>query len=136
MDFMTLWGGPVIWHQTLAQGARWVMAALALWATIAYWQRRPMGNLFLRIIAASQLMILIQSLVGAYFFVLLGWRPPAWIQHLLYGGLTLFTLPVVYYYTRKEPDCRRAARIWALACLFMFGLTFRTATTGVMWVAP
>lgn len=132
MGVWSLWGGPVIWHQYIALGARWFMLVMALWALLVSMQRRPLGWTFLGIIAASEVVIVVQALIGAYFFLGIGMRPPAWIKHLLYGGLTVFTLPVIYFYTRKEKDYRRKARIWALACLFMFGLTFRTASTGVM----
>lgn len=93
---------------------------------------KPVGKAFLVIIAASELLMIVQSTVGGYFFLGLGMRPGSWVQHLLYGGLSLFTLPTVVYSIRNEVDQRRVARIWAFTCLFMFGLTFRTATTGVM----
>lgn len=132
MDFMTFWGGPVIWHQNIALAARWFMLGMTVWAAYVSWQRQPIGNLFLGIMVLSEVVIVVQALVGAYFFLILGMRPPDWIRHLLYGGLTVFTLPVIYYYAHKEKDYRRKARIWALACLFIFGLTYRTASTGVM----
>lgn len=131
-DLLIMWGGPVIWHRTMALVARWVMGILVVWAFLAYRQKKPVGKAFLLIIAASELLMIVQSTVGGYFFLGLGMRPVSWVQHLLYGGLSLFTLPTIIYYTRKEVDQRRVARIWAFACLFMFGLTFRTATTGVM----
>lgn len=131
-DLLTLWGGPVVWHRTMALVARGVMGILIVWAATAYWRKKPVGNGFLFVVAASQLLMIVQSTVGGYFFLGLGMRPVSWVQHLLYGGLSLFTLPTIIYYTRKEVDQRRVARIWVFACLFMFGLTFRTATTGVM----
>ncbi|MEI2613152.1 MAG: hypothetical protein V9G20_31315 [Candidatus Promineifilaceae bacterium] len=131
-DILTLWGGPIIWHRTMALLARWVLGILVIWATVAYWQKKPVGKAFLVIIAASELLMIVQSTVGGYFFLGLGMRPGSWVQHLLYGGLSLFTLPTVVYSIRNEVDQRRVARIWAFTCLFMFGLTFRTATTGVM----
>jgi heme A synthase len=123
---------PVLWHRSLALAARYLFLFLALWSLYAYIKKRPVSQIFLSTIAISEVMIIIQALIGAYFFVLLGWRPVAWIQHLLYGGLTVFTFPVAYRYTSQEADPRRAAGIWTLACLFMFGLTFRTAFSGVM----
>ena len=132
MNWMTLWGGPVLWHQNIALTARWVMLAMTLWAAFASWQRRPLGSIFMGLIGISEVVIVVQAVIGAYFFLGLGMRPLAWMKHLLYGGLVVFTLPVIYFYLLKEKEPRRVARIWALACLFMFGLTFRTATTGVM----
>jgi heme A synthase len=123
---------PVLWHRSLALAVRYLFLFLALWSFSAYIRKKPVSALFINTIVITEVVIIVQALIGAYFFVLLGWRPLAWVQHLLYGGLTVFTFPVAYRYTSQEENPRRAAGIWTLACLFMFGLTFRTAFSGVM----
>lgn len=106
-------------------------ALLALWALFALVRNRDPAGGFWHVLAALQVVIAIQVLVGAILFAL-GLRPasrgPQWL-HYVYGGLFPALVLVV-----AHRFARRAEAPWlvfGVAALVIFGLTFRALQTGL-----
>ena len=75
-------------------------------------------------VVVGELLMLTQASLGLILF--LSGLYPATTIHFLYGSL--LALPAIWVYTRGATD-RRASLVWALAGLFMFGLTLRAIGT-------
>jgi hypothetical protein len=50
-------------------------------------------------------------------------------MHILYGVVTGVTLPA-YFAISKGRDDRQAVLIYALLCIFLVGISFRSVATG------
>ncbi len=116
-------------HSRIAQMIWILMLLLSGWAAVFYFLKKPLtGNFFVGIIV-GELLVVVQSMAG--LTMLLGLKLwPRSLMHFLYFALLLFTMPVVYQRTRQTTEPDKVARIWALACLFMFGLVMRSTSTG------
>jgi hypothetical protein len=97
---------------------------LGVWALVLGFKRRPIGSRLFTVLVVDEVLILIQSLVGAALLAT-GHRPQ--LIHFLYGGLLIVLLPVVYIYAGR----RQRAGIWLGATLlFMAGMIIRISYTG------
>ena len=114
-------------HGRLSQTAWLYMLILAAWAGFHYFRKRKLDGQFFGIVAIGEILMVAQAALGAIMFF--GWNiQPGKIVHLLYGTLSILVFPSVYHYTQGGED-RRAAMMWTLAGLFMFGLSLRAIGT-------
>jgi hypothetical protein len=89
------------------------------------------GNLW-SMLAAGELLYLVQGFVGAALYAL-GARPArAWV-HILYGVLLVITVPGAFAYMRGR-DSRREALIYGLIGLFLAGVSLRAIYTATVAV--
>lgn len=113
-------------HSRLANTAWLYMAILGLWSFINYVRGRGVNGSVIGGVVVGELLMLVQGGLGLFLF--LSGLYPASTIHFLYGALTILALPALWVYTRGATD-RRASLVWALAGLFMFGLTLRAIGT-------
>lgn len=107
-------------------------ALVTLWAIYAFIRNRAPTESFWRLIAALQVVIGVQIVIGAVLF-LLGGRPPSngpgWL-HYVYGGVfPAFVLLLAHRYARKAEGI--AWLVFGFAAFVNFGLTFRALQTGL-----
>ena len=121
-------------HRFIAYSIPTGFVVLALWALVSLIRNRNPHDLFWSLLAALQIVIGIQVLVGGYLY-LTGGRPnsngPEWL-HYVYGGL--FPAAVLIAAHRIAASDRFRSIPWAvfgLAALVCFGLTFRALQTGL-----
>lgn len=119
-------GTVVFLHSRIANAAWLFMVILGIWNFVNYVRGRGVDGGVIGAIVVGELMMLAQASLGIILFVS-GFYPASTI-HFLYGALTVLALPALWVYTRGATD-RRASLIWALAGLFMFGLTLRAIGT-------
>lgn len=107
-------------------------AALALWALVSWIRNRAPAGGFWNLLAALQVIIGVQVLVGAILFAM-GLRPPSngptWL-HYVYGGL----FPAAVLLAAHRFAQRLEGIPWVVfgfAALVNFGLTFRALQTGL-----
>lgn len=107
---------------------------LALAALYTYLRNKEPGGWFWNLLAAEQVVLGIQILVGLVL-LLMGNRAvtkgPDWL-HYFYGGV--FPLAVVVFahrFSGKHQGAEVAA--FGIASLVAFGLTFRALQTGLGW---
>lgn len=115
-------------HQGLSRTAWMFMLVICVASLIYYVRNQPLDGQFFGIIAAGEVLMLIQTSIGLIIFLSFSIQPGR-LVHFLYGFLTILVFPAIYYYTDGEGD-RRAALMWLLTAIFMFGLALRAITTG------
>lgn len=119
-------------HRLVAYSVPALFALLALGALFTFLRNREPGGWFWNLLAAVQVVLGVQVVVGAILFAL-GGRPqsngPNWL-HYVYGGLfPIGVLYVAHKYARKHQGVEIV--IFGVACLVAFGLTFRALQTGL-----
>lgn len=121
-------------HRFIAYSIPAGFILLVLWALVSLLRNRNPGDLFWSLLAALQVVIGIQVIVGGILF-LGGGRPisngPQWL-HYAYGGL--FPAAVLVAAHRIAAAERFRQIPWAVfgaAALICFGLTFRALQTGL-----
>lgn len=107
-------------------------ALLSLWSGYAFARNKPPGDNFWHLLAALQVVIGLQVLVGATLF-LAGFRPqsngPEWL-HYAYGALfPAFVLVLAHRFARRAEGISWV--VFGVAGLVCFGLTFRALQTGL-----
>jgi heme A synthase len=121
-------------HRFIAYSIPTGFIVLTLWAVVSLVRNRNPHDLFWSLLAALQIVIGVQVLVGGYLY-LTGARPesngPEWL-HYVYGGL--FPAAVLIAAHRIAASDRFRSIPWAVfgfAALVCFGLTFRALQTGL-----
>jgi hypothetical protein len=119
-------------HRYIAFAVPTGWALLALWAGVAFVRNKPPGDRFWTLLAALQVVLGVQVIVGALLF-LAGRVPnssgPAWL-HYVYGALfPVAVLVAAHRYARKQEGISWI--VFGLAALVIFGLTFRALQTGL-----
>jgi hypothetical protein len=107
-------------------------AVLALWALVSFIRNRGPGGGFWNLLAAMQVTVGLQVVVGAVLFFA-GRRPdsigPEWL-HYAYGALfPLAVLVAAHRYARRNEGL--SWMVFGVAALVVFGLTFRALQTGL-----
>jgi len=103
---------------------------LFLWSLFAFIIKREPNQWFWRLIAALQVVLILQ--LGAGLTLLsLGKKLPS-LLHLAYGSVfPLIVLVVAHVVARNLDDERDSWKVFAIASFFLFGLTLRALTTGL-----
>jgi hypothetical protein len=120
-------------HRLIAYAVPTGFALLALWSVTPFIRNRNPSEWFWHLLAALQVVVGIQLIVGGILYVS-GGRPepngPEWL-HYAYGGL--FPAVVLIAAHRTAGTDRFKAIPWAVfgvGALICFGLTFRALQTG------
>lgn len=105
---------------------------LALWALISYFRNREPHRSYWALLAAVQVVVGFQVIVGGILFAI-GGRPatpgPQWL-HYAYGGLfPIVVLVLAHRWARRAEGV--AWMVFGAASLVNFGLTFRALQTGL-----
>jgi hypothetical protein len=121
-------GGPLATvHGGFANVLLIYSAAVAVWALILYFRgRNPSGGLLGALLIAEGIAIL-QSLLGLGLLAQ-GHRPDDPL-HYLYGVVAVLTFPTAYLWGAGGRE-HRDSLIFALAAIFLVGITIRAVTTG------
>jgi hypothetical protein len=102
--------------------------ALALWGLFNFLRGQSISGGYRGALAIGELLMLAECVVG--LLLLLGGRQPyREAIHILYGLVTVITLPGTFAYTRGR-DSRYEQLIYAIVCLFLCGIVLRSLETG------
>jgi len=103
---------------------------LLLWGLFAFIIKREPNQWFWRLIAALQVVLIVQLGAGLTLLAL-GKKLPS-LLHLAYGSVfPLIVLVVAHVVARNLDDERDSWKVFAIASFFLFGLTLRALTTGL-----
>lgn len=117
----------IIWlHERVGNAAPLFMILLGILSLINYIRGQGMDGNIIGAVVIGEILMLIQVVLGLLLFF--SGLYPARLIHFLYGSLTILAFPALWVYTQGAMD-RRASLIWALAGLFMMGLTLRAIGT-------
>ena len=117
-----------IFHTGLSNAVRLFALIAGLLGLIAYVRKQGVTSNYWGILAVGELLFLSQGIVGILLFAG-GAQPGRTAMHILYGVVTGITLPA-YFAISKGKDDRQAVLIYALLCLFLVGISFRSVATG------
>lgn len=115
-------------HRSLSTALLLFTGISGAWGLVSYGRRRGVSPSYWGILACLELLALAQGLVGGA--MLLAGEQPARIVHVLYGVVSVITLPGAYALTRGRDD-RRMTLNYALICLFLLGVSLRAASTAL-----
>ncbi len=117
-------------HQGLANSAWIFFLIIGLWGLFRAFRGLGTDGSYLGAIAIGELLIIIQSIIGAILWMGLGSgllvRPGI---HVLYGAFAIVFLPFIYLVVLRGEDSNRSQWIWAFCTLFMFGIALRAIVT-------
>lgn len=121
----------VFLHQGFGRVVLIYSLLLALWGLFLYVRGEAPSGGYLGALVLDEGVIILQSLIGIILYGQ-GYRPGQTL-HLLYGLAVFLTIPTAYLWAsanRQGPLTRRDSLTFGLACLVLFGLGIRAATTG------
>ena len=121
-------------HEYVAYSVPAGFLLLALWTLYAFVRNQPPHDWYWTLLAALQVVLGIQIVVGIVLF-LMGGRPtppsgPVWL-HYVYGGLFPAALLVVAHRYASERFKEIPYVVFGIVALVNFGLTFRALQTGL-----
>jgi hypothetical protein len=115
-------------HANLANTIFLFSFITGIWGIVGYLRGRVVGGSYWGILAIAEILFLAQSSLGGLLW-LAGARPLRPGIHLLYGAVSLITLPT-YYALSKGRDDRAASLTYGVLCLFLAGISVRSMVTG------
>ncbi len=116
-------------HSRLANTVLLYCLLLAGWGFWRYFRKQGMDSSFWGAAVIAEILVLVQGGLGVVLWAM-SLRPGRGAIHVLYGVVSVLSLPAVYVYTRGG-DKRREMLIYALVLLFMVGIALRAMATGV-----
>ncbi|HSM56309.1 MAG TPA: hypothetical protein VK879_09155 [Candidatus Sulfomarinibacteraceae bacterium] len=114
-------------HRVLSNTIWMFYLAIAVWGLYRAVRGKAVDGSYFGAIAVIQIVILVQVILGGLLY-LDGARPGRQLIHYLYGAFGVVFLPGLFAYLRGD-DSNRAQWVYALASLFMFGVTLRIIGT-------
>jgi hypothetical protein len=122
-------------HEFLGGSMVAVFFVVFCWGTLFWIRNRDPGRYFWGLLAAGQVALGLQAVVGIILFLTVGARqraaqltPPQWL-HYSYGGFAIAVLVVAHRIARRYEGVEWA--VFAVASLFVTGLLIRGFMTGI-----
>ena len=115
-------------HERLSVTCAFFALALGVWGVVLAARGRGLDGNYLGAAVVGELLLVGQSVLGAWLLFGLGLSPGRGL-HLLYAVTALAVWPFLLTYTRSDPGPREAL-LFGLGSFFLFGLVLRAATTG------
>ncbi len=103
------------------------MFIVGVWGIVSYFRKTGMYGSYRGTLVIGEAMLFTQGIFGIVL-VISGYRPSHSL-HFLYGGLSIFVLPLLMSYARVRPK-HQAPLIYGLGALFIMGLAIRAMMTG------
>ncbi|HLA97685.1 MAG TPA: hypothetical protein VJL34_04465 [Anaerolineales bacterium] len=116
-------------HAGLATTVLYYFLILALWGLWRFVRKQGIDSSFWGMLVIAEVLVLVQGGLGVALWLSGGPPGRGWI-HVLYGVVSVLTLPAIFAYTQGNQD-RRAMLIYGVALLFLVGITLRAMGTGV-----
>ena len=113
-------------HGEFGLGVAFLFLAIALCGVVFWLRNRDPGPFFWRLVAAAQVGVGIQILLGIAMLLTQPVRPK-WV-HYAYGTFPVLTLAVAHRYSKKAKGLEWVA--FAIVGLVNFGLMYRGYMTG------
>ena len=115
-------------HSRLSNTVLLYCLVLAFWGLWRFFRKEGVGSSFWGAVVIAEVLVLLQGGLGITLWAT-GLRPERGAIHILYGVVSVLSLPAVYVYT-KGRDERREMLVYAVVLLFMVGISIRAITTG------
>ncbi len=116
-------------HTRLSNTATLFVAALGVWALFLRFRSRPLDGNWFGAAMIGELLLVAQSLLGVYLYYVvgLGAALPRPFMHILYGVVSLVTLPAAQSYFGQLEDEKVKTLAMAAVCFFLWGIILRAS---------
>ena len=116
-------------HSGLANTATLFVAALGIWALVQRIRSQPLSSGWLGALVIAELLLIAQVAVGTILYLQgLGVILPRPFIHLLYGIVSVITLPAAYGYFGSLEDEHVKSLAMTVTCLFLWGILLRATS--------
>lgn len=115
-------------HNRLSVTTLLFMVALGLWGLWNFLRGEGMTGSYWGGLVVGEALVVAQGLLGVLLYVL-GGAPARGILHILYGVVTIISIPAVFSFTRGR-STRYETLIYAIIALFLAGVSIRARLTG------
>ena len=102
---------------------------MALWAFWRFFRKQGVDSSYWGALVIAEVLLVIQGALGAYLYFVLGLRPARASIHILYGVISLLSIPGAYAFT-KGGDQHRDMLVYGAVLAFQCGIILRAAVTG------
>lgn len=116
-------------HARLGNTLFYYAAIMIVWGFWRMFRRQPVDSTYWSALVIGEIMIIIQGVLG--IVLALTGKKLGIPLHMLFGGLSLVVLPLVYYYTRGRQN-RRDMLVYAISLLLMIALVAGALRTAGM----
>ena len=113
-------------HAALANSVLIFSVILGLYGLFLYVRKQGVSSSYWGALAIGEILYLTQGVVGVILYFA-GDSPGRWV-HILYGILSIITLPALFAFTRGRED-RQVTLSYGLIGLFLGGVAIRAITT-------
>lgn len=116
-------------HVRLANTATLFIGFIGMWALFFRFRNRPLDASWYGAAMIGELLLVAQGLLGAYLFYGMGLSAalPRPFMHLLYGVVSIITIPAAQSYFGQLEDEKVKAVAMAATCLFLWGILLRAS---------
>jgi len=116
-------------HARLAETATLFIAFLGIWALFLRFRNRPLDSSWYGAAVVGELLLVAQFLLGGYLYLGsgLGVMLPRPFMHILYGVVSILTLPAAYGYFGNLEDEKVKALAMGATALFLWGIILRAS---------
>ena len=118
-------------HGEILKNAVFIISTImAVWGLWRFFRGESVDGNYLGAVVISALVYIFQALYGLFLFITGTGELARPEVHILYGSLIVLVLPAIYVYTRGD-NSRRTQLLYALAFIFVIGISFRSIATGI-----
>ena len=118
-------------HARIGNSALLFMVIAGLWGLLRWRQHRSVDASYRGLLLVGEILLILQALIGVYMWLILNrdavLARPA--MHILYGILTVITLPAAFSFASGKIEGEREQALYAFVCLFLAGLVWRASST-------
>ena len=118
----------VLIHGRLSTTIFLYVLLMALWGFWRFFRRQGIASNYWGALAIAEILIIAQGILGVVLWAS-AHNPARGGIHMLYGVVSLLTLPAAYLYTKGREE-RRDLLIYSAVLLFLVGITLRSISTG------
>lgn len=116
-------------HARLTDTATLFIGFIGLWALFFRFRNRPLDSSWYGAALVGELLLVVQALLGVYLYYGLGLGAalPRPFMHILYGIVSVITIPAAQSYFGQLEDEKVKAVAMAATCIFLWGILLRAA---------
>jgi hypothetical protein len=115
-------------HARLSVTAAWFIAAVGVWALVQRIRNQPLSASWYGALVVGEVLLIVQALLGVLLYMQgYGGALPRPFMHILYGVVSLITIPAAYSYFGSLEDEKVKALAMAAACAFLWGIILRAS---------
>jgi hypothetical protein len=116
-------------HSRLAVTATWFILFLGIWALFQRIRGQPLGGSWYGALVVGEVLLILQAGLGVYLYTQgLSAALPRPFMHILYGIVSVITLPAAQSYFGSLDDENTKTIAMAVACAFLYGIILRAGS--------